>query len=144
MAGDVAAVNAKVQQYLTQNFGNVNIDKDGDFSLRYGSARVFVSTTTADDADFTWVRLNVLVLTEVKETPEVLEYIALHANDYIFGHLSAYRNEDGLGIFLSHTLLGDYLDEQELVRAVGAVLGSAEDLDDELQAKFGGKRFHEE
>lgn len=134
---------AAVQQFLTNNFNDVNIDKDGDFSLPLGSARVFVSTHTRDDADYTWVSLDVPLLFAVKETPEVFQHIALHADDYLFAHLSAARTDDGLTIMLTHALLGDYLDEQELVRAVGGTLGVADQLDDELKTQFGGTRFHE-
>jgi hypothetical protein len=144
MAGDVAALRSKVQQYLTQNFGDVNIHKDGDFSLPLGSTRVYVYSRAHDDADFTWVKLEIRLLDEVKETPEVFEYIALHADDYMFGHLNAYRGKDGLSIFLSHTLLGDYLDEQELFHAVGGMLVTADKLDDDLKTQFGGTRFNEE
>jgi hypothetical protein len=144
MAGDVAATRSKVQQFLTQNFSDVNIDKDGDFSLRHGSARVFVRTRSRDDSDFTWVSLDVPLLLEVKETPEVFEHVALHSDDYLFGHLNAVRTDDGLMIMLSHALLGDYLDEPELLRAVGGMLFTADQLDDELKTQFGGKRFHEE
>jgi Putative bacterial sensory transduction regulator len=144
MAGDVATTRGKVQQYLTHNFSNVNIDRDGDFSLRHGSARIFVRTRTHEKADFTWVSLDIPVLLAVKETPQVFEYVALHADQYVFGHLNAVRGDDGLVVYLSHSLLGEYLDEEELLRAVGAMLGTAEQIDDELQAQFGGKRFHEE
>ena len=44
----------------------------------------------------------------------------------------------------SQRLLGDYLDEEELTHTVVAIAGTADILDDELQAKFGGKRFHED
>jgi hypothetical protein len=144
MAGDVAATRSKVQQFLTQNFGDVNIDKDGDFSLRHGSTRVFVRTRSREEADFTWVSIDVPLLLGVKETPEVFEHVALHSDDYLFGHLNAVRNDDGLGIFLSHALLGDYLDEPELLRAVAGMLFTADELDDELKTQFGGTRFHEE
>jgi hypothetical protein len=144
MAGDLVTARGKVQGFLTQNFGDVNIDKDGDFSLRHGSARIFVRTLTREEVDFTWVSLDIPLLSGVKETPEVFEYIALHADDYMFGHLNAVRTDDGLRIFVSHALLGDYLDEQELLRAVGAMLGTAEDLDDELKTQFGGQRFYED
>lgn len=144
MAGDVAAVRAKVQQYLTQNFSNVTIDKDGDYSLRHNSARIFVKTKTREESDWTWITLEIPLLFDVKETPEVFEHVALHADDYIFGHLNAYRSNTGLSLFLSHSLLGDYLDETELVKAVGLMLSAGDDLDDELKAQFGGTRFHED
>jgi hypothetical protein len=143
MAGDLVATRGKVQQFLTQNFNDVNIDKDGDFSLRHGSARIFVRSRTRDEADFTWISLDIPLLIGVKETPEVFEHVALHSDDYMFGHLNAVRTDDGLMIMLSHALLGDYLDEKELLTAVGGMLGTADDLDDELQTQFGGHRFHE-
>ena len=144
MPGDVAATSAKVQQYLTQNFNNINIDKYGGYSLRHGSARIFVRVWTRDEVDWTVVQLEVPLLNAVKETPEVFEHIALHADDYIFGHLNATRSDDGLRISLSHSLLGDYLDEDELVHAFAAMLSGADHLDDELRTQFGGERFHED
>lgn len=142
MPGDVAATRAKVQQYLTKNFNNVNVDADGDYSLRNGSTRIFVSVLSHDEADWTAVKLEIPVLFRVKETPEVFEYVALHAGDYMFGHLYASRTDDGLMILLAHVLLGDYLDEDELCRAVAGMLSVADDLDDKLETQFGGDRFH--
>ena len=144
MPGDVVATRAKVQQYLTQNFRDINVDKDGDYSLRRGSTRMFVSIRTHDDGDWTWVTLQIPVLLKVEETPAVFEYVALHSDDYIFGHLSASRSDDGLAIVYSHSLLGDYLDEEELARAVGGMLYVADKIDDELEKQFGGVRFHSE
>lgn len=142
MPGDVAATRAKVQQYLTQNFSDVNVDSDGNYSLRKGSTRVFVRIKSHDDSDWTWVTLEIPLLLHVKETPEVFEHVALHGDDYIFGHLSASRTDEGLVILFSHALLGDYLDEEELTRAVGGMLYVADDMDDELEKQFGGDRFH--
>ena len=144
MPGDLTSLRAKVQQYLTQNFNNVNIDRDGDFSLRHGSARIFVRPVTRESVDWTWVNLWVPVLLEIKEIPALFEYVALHADDFIFGHLHAVRFDEGITIGLRHVLLGDYLDEEELLHAVGGLLNSADNLDDELKAQFGGKRFHED
>lgn len=144
MPGDVAATRAKVQQYLTQNFSDVNIDSNGNYSLRNGSSRIFVRIRTHDDSDWTWVTLEIPLLLHVEESPAVFEHVALHGDDYIFGHLSAVRTDEGLVILFSHALLGDYLDEEELARAVGAMLSVADDLDDELEKLFGGDRFHGE
>lgn len=144
MAGDIAATRARVQQYLTQNFGNVNIDANGNYSLRNGSTRIFVSIRSHDDDNWTWVSLQIPVLLQIEEDPAVFEYIALHSDDYIFGHLGASRTEDGLMIMYSHSLLGDYLDEEELGRAVAGMLYVADQLDDELERQFGGTRFHGE
>jgi hypothetical protein len=144
MPGDVAAARAKVQQYLTQNFDDVNVDASGNYSLRNGSTRVFVRVQTREERDWTAVTLEIPLLLHVEESAEVFEHIALHSDDYIFGHLSATRTDEGLVILFSHSLLGDYLDEAELCRAVGGMLSVADDLDDDLQAHFRGDRFHED
>jgi hypothetical protein len=52
-------------------------------------------------------------------------------------------NDDGrTGILgFEHAILGDHLDAPELHQAVAAVGFTADRLDDELQARFGGKRL---
>ncbi len=142
MPGDVAAACANVEQYLTENFNDVTIDPGQSYSLRRGSARIFVRVNTHDDTDWTWVTLEVPLLSNVKETPDVFEHVALHKDDFIFGHLSVIRTDKGLDVLFSHALLGDYLDEDELVKAVGGMLIVADKMDDELAEIFGGSRFH--
>ena len=144
MSGDVAATRSKVEQYLTENFDDVNTAPDGSHSLRRGSARIFVTVRTHDDTDWTWVTLEAPLLSNVEATPEVFEHVALHSDDFIFGHLSAVRTESGLEILFTHALLGDFLDEDELVKAVGGMLVIADNMDDELAEIFGGDRFHDE
>lgn len=142
MAGDVGAVRSKAHQYLTGRFEDVHVNEDGDFSLQHGSVRIFVKVRSREDVAWTWVALEVPLLFDVPEAPAVFEYVALHADDYTFGHLNAHRTDTGLMIFLSHTLLGDFLDEQELVRAVGMMLFAADRLVDGLAETFGGSRFN--
>ena len=142
--GNVDQVRAKVQSYLAQDFSGVTLEGDG-FSLRHGSARAFVRVYEKGENGPVIVQLTVSLLHGVNAGPELYEHIAFHADDYLFGHLSLWRQEDGrLDIFLTHNLLGDYLDQAELGFAVGGLLGSGDDLDDELQARFGGVKFHED
>ncbi|MFT4089006.1 MAG: hypothetical protein QM658_17985, partial [Gordonia sp. (in: high G+C Gram-positive bacteria)] len=47
-------------------------------------------------------------------------------------------------VSLKHNLLGDFLDPEELMSAVYGLAFVADDVDDELKAKFGGLRFHED
>lgn len=92
----------------------------------------------------TLVQLSAPILWEVPPSPGLFEWIAKEGSTYFFGHVSAHDDSDAPGkLFLrmSHTLLGDYLDEEELNSALYAVLGTADKLDDELKQKFGGKRL---
>lgn len=143
--GDEAAVKIKVQQYLTEAFQSVSIDRSGQYSLRHESARLFVEVTSKGADEPVIVKLTVPLLFGVNNGPELHEHIAFHADDYFFGHLSLEPRSDGsTDIFFSHRLLGDYLDEAELEIAVAWMLGGANEMDDELQARFGGTKFHED
>jgi hypothetical protein len=144
--GDVEAVKAKVQKYLISIFGGVGIDSDGDFWVRRGSARLYLRVVTVGtDADApTFIILFTPLLRGVNDGPELHKYVAYHADDYRFGHLSLHQNDEGVTfVYFTHQLLGDYLDEPELGYAASGMLGTADEIDDELQVQFGGTRFHE-
>ena len=128
---------AKVQQYLT-TLGTVTIDSDGDFSLRHESARIFVSVGEFGD-DNTVVEIFALVLQEVPLTPALYEYVATQ-NTYRFGKLSVAKAQDGVSgrLMLGHSLLGNTLDQEELVAPVVMLANLANELDDELQSTVRG------
>lgn len=139
----VSDVKERVQTFLTKNLANVTVDKDGDFSIRHDSARVFVRTRGWRE-ESTLITVFAAVVSGVTPSPELDHYIAYNTDDFAFGHLSLTTFSDGTtSIILSHRLLGDFLDEEELLRAVYGVAFTANDLDDELVSKFGGKVFHD-
>jgi hypothetical protein len=141
MPANVEAVKAKIQSILTQR-GTVQIDRDGDFSIGLGSARAFVRVREYGNGQATVVLVFAQVLLNVPLTPDLYKYVALHSDDLVFGHLVLAEMDDNTGMLLiSHTLLGDYLDEDELLYAVYGVAGAADEFDDKLQQQFGGKRF---
>ncbi len=145
---DVAGVAAKVQAYMQDMGLKYVVEEAGRFSLRFDSIRIFVRVWTPkpDDADApTFVGFTVPLLFGVNESPELHKYIAFHADDYIFGHLSLFKTDEGeIRVFYTHKLLGDYIDAAEFSHALIGMAGVANDLDEELQAQFGGSRFHED
>lgn len=135
----------KVQRYLTDLAGTIQIAPDGLFTLKMGSARVFISCTSWAQTGKTLVGLECPVLIDCQPSAELYEDIATRANDYLFGHLSAAPQTDGSVIVMfTHTLLGDYLDPDELKTAVLGVLSTADQIDEDMKARFGGKRFQED
>ena len=143
----VLEVKEKCRLILTDTQGSVEMDKDGDFVLRRGSAIAFVRVEPLVDSDEdqgTLIQVFSILLTGVPATPELFKHVALRSSDFRFGHLSCREDDDGtVRIMIKHRLLGDYLDPEELKWAVFAPLGSADALDDELQGLFGGKKFTE-
>lgn len=139
---DVAGVRERVQAYLTSQ-GPVQIDDRNRYGLEVGSTKVFVEVIEHPNADATLVKLLAPILFKVPITPDLYKYVALHADDWYFGSLGLWPEESGdVGMLvIGHTLLGDYLDKDELMGAVWAVSGTADKLDDELMPQFGGTRY---
>ena len=95
-----------------------------------------------EQTDRTVIRLAVPLLREVQASPELFRWSAVEGQQYLFGSVTVVEMPDGTFLLLfDHTLLGDYLDRPELMGALGALATTGNDLDDELQTKFGGKRF---
>lgn len=139
---DVAATKERVQRMLTQTLGTVQVDQDGDFTFRHGSARVFIRVMAAF-GDHTVVRAFAYTNLEVPPSPELFHFVATN-NAYVFGHLTAVERDEGVTVVFGQTILGDSLDPDELMTSVAAVASSADDVDDKIQQRFGGKRFHED
>jgi len=142
MAADVRAVREKVQRYLTDFLGTIQIDRDDRITFRHGSARVFVSVAEFGP-DKTVVRITAPTNSEVTPTPDFYHYVATE-NKYVFGSMVAVESQGKAGVLFKHSLLGDTLDPDELLLAVGLVAGTADEIDNEIKSRFGGRVFHED
>jgi T3SS (YopN, CesT) and YbjN peptide-binding chaperone 1 len=142
----------KVQRILTGPLG-LKIMLNGDvISIRFNdistSVQVRVVDWSKDDdgSPRSLVLITSLILKDLKPTPALCEWVARQGGSKWFGHVEMHDDTDRPGtvyLLMSHTLLGDYLDEKELSTAMWAVLGSADNWDDELQKQFGGKRWNQ-
>ena len=138
----LAVVKDKVQRYLTDLLGNVQIDRDGDFNFRHGSAHVFVRVTPLGD-ERTFVAVWAHTNHEVPPSPELYEYIAT-GNQYRFGYLRCREENGKVSVVFAHNLLGDFLDPDELKMTVVLVAQTADEVDDAIVTRFGGRKFHED
>ena len=144
MAGDVELVRSRVETFLRDELGSVTIDKDGDFTVREGSARVFITVRPIGE-EHVLVNIWSPLIKNVPASQELFEYLAT-GNLYNFGKLVAMREDDGkhARVVMSHVLLGDYLDPQELALAVAMVVMTADEVDTEIRERFGGETFHDD
>lgn len=140
----------KVQRLLTGPM-NLKIELQGDtigvvfadFSTQI-HIRVIDWGKTGDGEPRTLVRIVSPLLRSVVPAPALFEYLAREAPKLWFGSIAVWEDEKDQGklsLTLSHTLLGDFLDEEELSTAMYGVLNSADELDDKMQQRFGGKRW---
>jgi hypothetical protein len=92
-------------------------------------------------SDSTIVKVWSPVLTKVKPTAKLFEWVATSGQERYFAHLRVIEEDrKNVMIILEHDLLGDYLDPDELMSTVASVLLGADEWDDELQKMFGGER----
>ena len=143
MSDDLELLTVKVQRILAEYLSDVRLSDKGGFMVPYESTMVVVSPRQMDE-ERTAVVLFALMNQNVPATPELFKWVATNTDEYMFGHIGLHMLEGDdtkCNLVFSHTLLGDYLDPEELRSAIGAVATTANHLDDEVQDRFGGERW---
>lgn len=132
----------KIQRMLTEEGLYVRLIEDG-VVVPYESTAVFIRVLPQESR--TLVRFTAPILLEAPDSPELTRWVATAGQSYFFGASNLEVRDDGkVNVILDHTLLGDFLDREELHAVIGAMANTANDLDDELKVKFGGRRLMEE
>ena len=135
----VQQVQSKVQAILSTELGSVRVSADGQIKITYESTIVTIAVEDFGD-DETIVVITAMVTSETKETPALYKFINDTNTNLRFGSLQFLPGNPSIMI-LQYTILGDYLDPEELLNAVRAVVLTADKLDDEVVKVLGGKRF---
>ena len=87
-------VKAKVQRMLTNHFGSVRIDKDGDFVVTNQSAVVFVGVKLWGDEDVI-VSLRCPLVMDVELTDALCRWVAIEGQDFVLGSCSINPDSEG-------------------------------------------------
>ena len=140
----------KVQRLLTGPM-NLRIQMMGDFiRVTFNDVstavhlRVIDWGKTKDGEPQTLVRISAPILYNLKPTTELYQYLLREAPQKWFGSYIIQDDQDNpgmLSVSAVHTLLGDFLDEGELNAGMYGVLWAADEQDDIMQKRFGGKRW---
>jgi len=145
-----AIVKEKVQRILIDDLDlSVRLMSDG-YQVAYDSTAANIEIIEQGDTDENRrvvIRIWALIVRDVPGTPELFKWLAEEGGHYIFGSCTWNPNpaEPPLGmVSFDYAILGDYLDSEELSTALGAVITVANELDEQLQEQFGGKRFVDE
>lgn len=148
----------KVQRYAKQFFNVVQITDSGGLSIPFESTHIFVETadlSLGDEEDFkkfreendiskTIVNVFAVVLVEVKPSADLFRWIAVEGQDFDFGGFRALPDDSGtFEVQYQYRLAGDTLDPGELKNALAITAFTANNWDDELKKKFGGKRVED-
>lgn len=142
MKEKIRAMRAQVRAVLQERFSGAQLDEDGDWWVPFGSARLYIHVEDFGSRH-TVVRLTTSVLAGVKLTADLYKWAATEGQRQFFGSVMVHTFADGThSLLCGHSLLGDLLDADELVNAVEEVGAMADQLDDELQPRFGGRKFN--
>tara|TARA_B100001250_G_C19773150_1_gene778210 strand:- start:545 stop:1012 length:468 start_codon:yes stop_codon:yes gene_type:complete len=140
-------IQDKVQRILAKNY-SVRLGPDEDYMLKSGSTFVNVSvkdpvfSPTTKEEDAYYVRVYAPLLDDVEASNELFEYVSTAGLGGLVGlSLSLQENPSNPGhyaLILGSTILGNFLDEDELVNAVTICGYVADQNDDDLASMFGG------
>lgn len=136
----------RVQRILASEF-EVKLTKNGGFAVEYESTVTFIEVkdwgTDDDKNPRSIVRIWAPLGREVKPSPELYRWAAIDGRAMLFGGVTVLEAEDGKQclVMFDTTLLGDYIDPAELITAVSAITVTANELDDIVRDRFGGKRY---
>ena len=154
---NLLVVRDKVTRFAKEVFNVVMIDDDGDLVIPYESTKIFIRTfereVAAENEEFwnenqlsrTAVYVWAPTIFDVKPSNELYKWVATEGADFFYGHckVSPFGENGNVQVIFEITLAGDTIDPGELKQALLAVAMTADDLDDQLKAKFGGKRVED-
>ena len=131
----LTGLRTSVRTFLDAVPGGFEVDMDGDFAISRGSARIYVRPIEREGHTFVliWSPTNVGVPIDGKLT----HFLATENAALPFGKLGL--NEEASTVHVHHTLLGDFLNREELEVAVNAVAETADQYDDLIKRRFGGQ-----
>lgn len=133
-------VHEKTRDYLHTLFGEVNVKlMDDTFVLQEGSTFVYVRTFPIGEKK-SGVEVFSYVVVDVEVTEQLMRYLLTYNLRLILGAFGLARGEGGKGtVLLTHTILGDWMDREELYASVSAIARVADDVDDQIVTAFGGQ-----
>lgn len=147
--GEAAAEEArgKVYAILSQEAG-ASIDQKSRVVIDRGSTRIYINFVPRPEREVVYVTLTSPVARYVPITQALFEHIARRADKRYFGHLAMdpyapdSEHAGSAYVYVTHTLVGDFLNSDELTIPVFDVLGHAVSICDDFVTEFGGETYH--
>ncbi|MEW6126398.1 MAG: hypothetical protein AB1757_04980 [Acidobacteriota bacterium] len=133
-------VYEKTRQFLFEIFGEVNVTViDDTFVLQEGSTFVYVRVSAIGERQ-TCVEIFSYVVIDIEVNEALMCYLLGYNLKLVLGAFGLSIDDSGKGtIVLTHAILGDTMDKEELYASVSAIARVADNLDDEIVKTFGGK-----
>ena len=136
----VDEIQVKVQKYLSKELGNISVDEDGIIEFPFGSTKVTIGVKVLMGEVV--VEIFSPVIFEPKNVNGLYE--KLNLMNMVSPVSWVYLELDNLNLVIAkYTVLGEFLDFEELRYAISIVCNSADSLDEDMAKEFKAKRFIE-
>lgn len=131
-------VYERILPWMHELFGEslVVFEDEPLFIVNLGSAVASTRVIPWHD-DETLITSRSYVVTDIEVTPELSYYLLRENNSIYFGRFALDAEND---IVFEHSLVGASCDRVELNHSVNTVIRIADSYDDEIVARWGGKR----
>jgi hypothetical protein len=137
------AINTKVENLLREAMPDVEFVNEGpgSWGTRNESVLVRILVNTEDFPDKPFVDVVAFVLLDVKDDLKLYKYL-MTDKSYIFNkwEVEAGQENGTVNLYLTARVLIDDMDASELAFAIMSTAVIADDIDEEIQKVFGGKR----
>lgn len=145
MSVNLAKLKEKTERYLKDVVDRFEAVEDS-YRVCYGSTVVSIEPELWNEPeDRTILRLIAVVLAGVPKTdPQMFEDLSRLNDTYRFGkfYWTATEEDEEEGIiFIEHQMLGEFMDFEEFKQVLISLAYAADEVDDELQVRYGGDRW---
>jgi hypothetical protein len=139
MSSLVNQVQQNVLKFLSDEFGAIEPETNGWINIPFQSTLLTISCHEFGDSVL--VRTSAIINRNCKTRREIYEWLAAKNLDMVFGCIIHTNTSSGTLTAVQSNLLGDNLHADELFTIMSSAANVADSLDEEFQARFGGKRF---
>lgn len=115
-------------------------DDHGNYVLGIVSARVFIVPTWIKNGS-TIIRVFAITNLDVPVTPELTTYLLEKNLEFVFGGFAL--DAKAGAVWFNHNMLGDFAHPEQLEATLAAVAQTADQYDDEIKERFGGRLYVE-
>lgn len=149
---ELLVVKDKVQRALSQVFHIVNVAENG-YTVPYESTMCWVEFFEITDPESRAFRQELdlptviitfwaVVAADVPASDAMFKWVATEGHGYDYGAVKALQRDDGLyNVLFQYNLAGESVDPMEIKNALLSVCTTADEIDEQFVARFGGKRY---
>jgi hypothetical protein len=133
-------VRGVIEGKLEAMFERYLVDQHGNYVLGLETARVFIVPTWLENGA-TVVRVFAITNLDVPVTADLTSFLLAKNLDFVFGGFAL--DVDNGAVWFNHNVLGDFMAAEELEATISAVAHTANQFDDEIKGRFGGRLYVE-